>query len=92
MGFVQRKGRTQGTLFPGTWEELIPDDHVCRSSMNLSIAWTWRVWDLSAPRRPRLGGLVMIRRDLLKLYLGMVTCSRSVPRGDWNRSAAGTLS
>ena len=30
-------------------------------------------------------------RDLLKLYL-MAICSRSVPRGDWNRSADGTWS
>jgi hypothetical protein len=29
MGFVQGAGRTQGTLFPVTLEELIPDDHVC---------------------------------------------------------------
>jgi hypothetical protein len=30
MGFVQGQGRTQGTLFPATLEELIPDDPVCR--------------------------------------------------------------
>ncbi len=30
MGFVQGEGRTQGTLFPVTLEELIPQDHVCR--------------------------------------------------------------
>ena len=30
MSFVQGEGRTQGTLFPVTLEELIPDDHVCR--------------------------------------------------------------
>jgi len=30
MGFVQGEGRTQGSLFPVTLEELIPDDHVCR--------------------------------------------------------------
>src|SRR5258708_17504498 len=30
MGFVQGEGRTQGTLFPVTLEELISDDHVCR--------------------------------------------------------------
>jgi len=28
MGFVQGEGRTQGTLFPVTLEELILDDHV----------------------------------------------------------------
>jgi hypothetical protein len=30
MGFVQGEGRTQGTLFPVTLEELIADDHLCR--------------------------------------------------------------
>jgi transposase len=30
MGFVQGEGRTQGTLFPVTLEELLPQDHVCR--------------------------------------------------------------
>ena len=30
MGFVQGEGRMQGTLFPVTLEELIPNDHVCR--------------------------------------------------------------
>src|ERR1700746_3827387 len=39
------------------------------SSMHLSADWTWRVGDLSVPRRPRRGGLVYDPRDLLKLYL-----------------------
>jgi transposase len=30
MGFIQGEGRTQGTLFPVTLEELIAQDHVCR--------------------------------------------------------------
>jgi transposase len=30
MGYIQGVGRTQGTLFPVTLEELIPADHVCR--------------------------------------------------------------
>ena len=30
MGFIQGVGRAQGTLFPVTLEELIPEDHVCR--------------------------------------------------------------
>src|SRR5437879_8853371 len=30
MGFIQGDGRTQGTLFPVTLDELIPQDHVCR--------------------------------------------------------------
>jgi transposase len=30
MSFIQGEGRTQGTLFPLTLDELIPQDHVCR--------------------------------------------------------------
>ena len=30
MSFIQGEGRTQGTLFPVTLDELIPEDHVCR--------------------------------------------------------------
>ena len=30
MSFIQGEGRTQGTLFPVTMDELIPQDHVCR--------------------------------------------------------------
>jgi hypothetical protein len=69
------------------------------SSMNLSVRD-------GHPRRDRLdmAGLGFERveaaetgrpgydpRDLLKLIC-MGTCSRSVPRGDWNRSADATLS
>src|SRR2546430_10762856 len=30
MAFIQGEGRGQGTLFPVTLDELIPEDHVCR--------------------------------------------------------------
>ncbi len=30
MSFIQGEDRGQGTLFPATLDELIPEDHVCR--------------------------------------------------------------
>src|SRR6195256_6145651 len=69
MGFIRGEGRTQGTLFPVTLEEVIPEDHVCR------------VIDAFVSRLD-MDGLGFVRaeaaetgrpgydpRDLLKLYL-----------------------
>ena len=69
MGYLQGEGRTQATLFPVTLEELIPDDHVCRVSMHLSIGWTWRVWDFERAEAAETGRPGYDPRDLLKLYL-----------------------
>jgi transposase len=30
MSFIRGEGRTQGTLFPVTLDDLLPVDHVCR--------------------------------------------------------------
>jgi len=30
MGFIEGEDREQGTLFPVTLDELIPEDHLCR--------------------------------------------------------------
>src|SRR6202790_1741229 len=69
MGFVQGEGRTQGTLFPVTLEELIPDDHVCR----VIDAFVCRV-DMGGLGFERAAAAETGRpgydpRDLLKLYL-----------------------
>src|SRR5476651_2601223 len=69
MGFVQGEGRTQGTLFPVTLEELIPDDHVCR----VIDAFVGRL-DMAGLGFERAEAAETGRpgydpRDLLKLYL-----------------------
>ncbi len=69
MGFVQGEGRTQGTLFPVTLEELIPGDHVCR----VIDAFVGRL-DMSELGFERAEAAETGRpgydpRDLLKLYL-----------------------
>src|SRR6202040_1080358 len=69
MGFVQGEGRRQGTLFPVTLEELIPDDHVCRvidafvDRLNIAALGFERA---AAAETGRPG---YDPRDLLKLYL-----------------------
>jgi transposase len=69
MGFIQGEGRTQGTLFPVTLEELIPQDHVCRVIDafvdRLDIAGLgFERADPADTGRPGYDP-----RDLLKLYL-----------------------
>jgi hypothetical protein len=61
MSFVQGEGRTQGTLFPVCLEGLIPGDHVCRVTDVFVDRVDMALWDLSGLRRPRPGGLAMIR-------------------------------
>ncbi len=69
MGFLQGEGRTQGTLFPVTLEELIPDDHVCRvidafvSRLDM-VGLGFERAEAAETGRPGYDP-----RDLLKLYL-----------------------
>ncbi len=69
MGFMQRVGRTQGTLSPMTLEDLIPDDDVCR----VINAFVGRL-DIAELGFERAEAAETGRpgydpRDLLKLYL-----------------------
>jgi transposase len=69
MGFIQGEDRGQGTLFPVTLEELIPEDHLCR----VIDAFVGRL-DVSALGFVRAEAAETGRpgydpRDLLKLYL-----------------------
>src|SRR3989442_11393867 len=69
MGFLQGEGRTQGTLFPVTLEELIPEDHVCRvidafvNRLDMAGLGFERA-DAAETGRPAYDP-----RDLLKLFL-----------------------
>ncbi len=68
-GFIQGEERTQGTLFPATLEELIPQDHVCRvidafvDRLDMAGLGFERA-DPAETGRPGYDP-----RDLLKLYL-----------------------
>lgn len=69
MGFIQGEDRGQGTLFPVTLEELIPEDHLCR----VIEAFVGRL-DMGALGFARADPAETGRpgydpRDLLKLYL-----------------------
>src|SRR5204862_5195985 len=69
MAFIQGEGRSQGSLFPVTLDELIPEDHVCR----VIDAFVGRL-DVAGLGFERAEAAETGRpgydpRDLLKLYL-----------------------
>ena len=69
MAFIQGEGRSQGTLFSATLDELIPEDHVCR----VIDAFVGRL-DVAGLGFERAEAAETGRpgydpRDLLKLYL-----------------------
>ncbi len=69
MSFIRGEGRTQGTLFPVTLEDLIPEDHICR----VIDAFVDRL-DMAGLEFERADPADTGRpgydpRDLLKLYL-----------------------
>jgi transposase len=61
MGFIQGEERTQGTLFPATLEELIPQDHVCRVIDAFVDRLDMAGLGLSARIQPRQGDRGTIR-------------------------------
>jgi transposase len=69
MGFVQREGRTQGTLSPVCLEELIPDDHVCRVIDAFVGRLDMAGLGFERARAAETGRPGYDPRDLLKLYL-----------------------
>jgi len=69
MGFVQGEGRTQGSLFPVTLEELIPDDHVCRVIDAFVERLDMAELGFERAEAAETGRPGYDPRDLLKLYL-----------------------
>ena len=69
MGFVQGEGRTQGTLFPLTLEELIPGDHVCRVIDAFVDRLDMAGLGFERAEAAETGRPGYDPRDLLKLYL-----------------------
>src|ERR1700739_3920498 len=69
MGFVQGEGRMQGTLFPVTLEELIPDDHVCRVIDAFVDRLDMAGLGFERAEAAETGRPGYDPRDLLKLYL-----------------------
>src|SRR2546426_451580 len=69
MGFMQGEGRTQGTLFPVTLEELIPDDHICRVIDAFVGRLEMAALGFERAEAAETGRPGYDPRDLLKLYL-----------------------
>ena len=80
IGFIQGEGRTQGTLFPVTLDELIPQDHLCRviDALVDRLDMTGLGFERAEPGETGRPGYDP--RDLLKLllygYLQQVRSSR----------------
>jgi len=69
MDFIQGEERTQGTLFPATLEELIPQDHVCRVIDAFVDGLDMAGLGFEHADPAETGGPGYDPRDLLKLYL-----------------------
>ena len=69
MGFIEGKARLQGTLFPVTLEELIPDDHFCRVIDAFVERLDMQELGFLRAEAAETGRPGYDPRDLLKLYL-----------------------
>ena len=69
MGFIAGDARTQGTLFPVTLEELIPDDHFCRVIEAFVDGLDMQRLGFVRAEAAETGRPGYDPRDLLKLYL-----------------------
>jgi transposase len=69
MGFIEGDARTQGTLFPVTLEEFIPDDHFCRVIDAFVDRLDMQELGFVRAEAAETGRPGYDPRDLLKLYL-----------------------
>ena len=69
MGFIQGEGRMEGTLFPVTLDELIPQDHVCRVIDAFVDRLDMEGLGVERAEPGETGRPGYDPRDLLKLYL-----------------------
>jgi transposase len=69
MAFIQGEGRTQGTLFPVTLDDLIPHDHVCRVIDAFVGRLDMEQLGFTRAEAAETGRPGYDPRDLLKLYL-----------------------
>lgn len=69
MGFIEGDARGQGTLFPATLEELIPDDHFCRVIDAFVDRLDVGHLGFARAEAAETGRPGYDPRDLLKLYL-----------------------
>lgn len=69
MSYIRGVGRTQGTLFPTTLEELIPSDHVCRVIDAFVQRLDMETLGFVRAEAAETGRPGYDPRDLLRLYL-----------------------
>ncbi len=86
-----RRPYAQGTQFPVTLEELIPDDHVRRVIDAFVARLDMAGLGFERAEAAETGRPGYDRRDLLNSICTAI-CSRSVPRGGWSQNADGTSS
>ena len=69
MGYIEGEGRTQATLFPVVFDDLIPDDHVCRVVDAFVARLKMNELGFERAEAAETGRPGYDPRDLLKLYL-----------------------
>jgi transposase len=69
MGYIQGEGRTQGTLFPVTLDDLVPANHVCRVIDAFVDRLAMSCLGFERAEAADTGRPGYDPRDLLKLYL-----------------------